>query len=126
MTDENKSECTMEDHVKEGARIWVVLVNSDLTEGKGHEVIKAVCETESVALRIAEGASTQGSNGRVLSMPSFQFGGRLYGPIELERPGGGDIQFQKHMDARRAALDRAREAGVSEEDLELLHESKGR
>ena len=47
---------------------WGVYVNSDLTEGRGFERIKHLCEEEATARRLARGANVQGSDGVVRCM----------------------------------------------------------
>ena len=57
--------------VEKHISVYVVRVNSDLTEGKGRQVIKAVCAIRSTAVRLARGADVQGSNGQVTEESAF-------------------------------------------------------
>lgn len=108
---------------------WVVVVNTDLTEGRGYQVPLAVCDLEATARRLAEGANVQGSNGEVYRVPltacpDNPHGATLCGPIHLISPSTEDHKVQVQIDKHRKAVQRARDAGLSEEDIQLLVWSK--
>ncbi len=65
--------------------VWVVWVNTDLTEGRGFQVPKAICCAEATARRLARGANVQGSDGVVSREPAFTVNGRPYGPCDPEK-----------------------------------------
>ena len=107
----------MEDRSTNG---WLVTRNEDLTEGRGRELVHAVCELEATARRLASGASVQGSDGPVTKVKIVIVDGIRYGPVTLIRPIDADVQEQKRLDAARAAEAKARQLGLSEEDLAAL------
>lgn len=107
--------------------VWVVTTNNDLTEGRGSQYIKAVCELESTARRLAKGSYIQGSDCPITTKKMFRHNGEWYAPAVITRPNEADILAEKVLVAKReaeekrkAALNRARELGLSDEDIELL------
>jgi hypothetical protein len=106
-------------------KAWAVLVNSDLTEGRGNNILKHLCEKRSTAIRLAKGADVQGSDGEIEEVPIYLFQTRrtqlrLYGPVNLVPPTTVDLQNQKFLDAKEAAIERARKAGLSDEDIAAI------
>lgn len=101
-------------------KAWVVWINSDLTEGRGFEIPLAICEIEATARRLAKGASTQGSYGRVEMIPVHKNGRLWYGPVVLKAPSREDKQFQKQLDMAYEAHAKALEAGLTREEIAAL------
>jgi hypothetical protein len=102
---------------------WGVFVNSDLTEGRGFERIKALCKIEATALRLAKRANVQGSDGVVRKIRLSWHDGKFHGPVELTMPTSADEATQKMLDRRRSAFEKARALGLSTEDLDALQGS---
>ena len=103
--------------------LWVVYTNSDLTEGRGRKVPRLVCEIEATARRLARGASVMGSDGDVLPVKPLVQEGQLFVPYALARaipPTTDDLAAQDKADAKEAALKKAQEAGLTDEDLRAL------
>jgi len=99
---------------------WAVLVNSDLTEGRGRERIRCICELEATAIRLARRASTQGSDGTVWPVELLHHQGRTYGPIDLELATAADVKAQQVLDRRREVIEKARALGMAEDEIEFL------
>ena len=110
---------------------WAVVVNADGTEGRGPMIVPCVCKVEATADRLAEGKSTQGSNGDVVKVELYranfpdgevQHMGAIcdYGPIRLVGPTAEDLQVQEKLDARYAAEAKARTAGLTAQDIAAL------
>ena len=99
---------------------WAVLVNTDLTEGRGRQVVKAICETEATAVRLAHKADVQGSNGCVIRVTLEKKNAAWLGPVEVVPPTADDKKNQLVIDARRDAEDRARKMGLTDDDLLAL------
>ena len=110
--------------VEKHISVYVVRVNSDLTEGKGRQVIKAVCAIRSTAVRLARGADVQGSNGQVTEESAFLVGNTWFVPGYITQPTPQDAKaedVERQIDViKRKAL----EAGLSEADIELLTKQK--
>ncbi len=111
---------------EETKKSWVVLVNSDLTEGRGRLVVNAVCEIKATAIRLAKKADVQGSDGRVLEVPTFMkeikgYHGHLtYGPVSITMPTKEDRRYQERIKIRVEAREKALAAGLSLDDIEAL------
>lgn len=99
---------------------WAVFVNSDLTEGRGFERVKVICKLEATARRLARGANVQGSDGIVTPVELHRRDGMLYGPIDIEMPTKADEAAQARLDAARNARAKAKELGLSDEEIALL------
>lgn len=99
---------------------WLIEVNTDLTEGKGHNVPLALCSIEATANRMARGRNVQGSAGNVSPVKLIAIGGRWYGPVDILEPSAEDVTVQKATDASRAVVARAKAAGLNDADIEAL------
>lgn len=110
--------------VEKHISVYVVRVNSDLTEGRGRQVIKAVCAIRSTAVRLARGADVQGSNGQVTEESAFLVGNTWFVPGAITQPTPQDLKaddVERQIDViKRKAL----KAGLSEADIELLAKQK--
>jgi len=100
--------------------VWVAYTNTDCTEGRGHDVPIAVCAAEATALRLARKRYVQGSDGPVRTMELVEIDGKWYVPsnaIAVLEPTREDIAAQAAIDARRAAVEKAKAAGLTDADL---------
>lgn len=107
--------------------VWAVWTNTDLTEGRGRQYIKHLCSIEATAHRLAKRAYVQGSMAPVEEMEILTWDGRYYGPVTVELPSNDDLKLQERLDEQHAkearkvkALERAKELGLSDEELEAL------
>jgi len=107
--------------------IWVVWQNTDLAEGRGYQVPIMVCESESTAHRLAKGKGVQGSDAGVSSFEAINHKGMWCAPVLIHQPTTEDRNTDRKREQarladqrRHEALQRAREAGLSEEDIAVL------
>lgn len=103
--------------------VWVAYTNTDCTEGRGYDVPIAVCAAEATALRFAHRRYVQGSDGPVRTMELVKIDGKWYAPsdaIAVVEPTREDIAAQAAIDARRAALEKAKAAWLTDDDLLAL------
>lgn len=108
-------------------QLWVVYVNTDLTEGRGSDAATWTCLSEATALRLAKGAGVQGSDATVGAVEVARINGLPYVPwngVRIERPTPVDEFTQKRLDARRAAVAKAKQAGLTDADIRALGEGK--
>ena len=108
-------------------KVWIVWTNTDLTEGRGHEFPLFVCESETTAYRMSRKRGVQGSDARVGEFEAVLHNGRWCAPVSIHQPTTEDRNADlKREQARLAgqrrheALTRARELGLSEEDISIL------
>lgn len=99
---------------------FVASTNSDLTEGRGHEVIIAYCETPATARRFAKRRGVQGFDGDVSPVRLYIIEGRHYGPVRFERATDDDRAAMVAHDRRAELLAKARAAGLSDDDIKFL------
>ena len=103
--------------------VFVAYTNTDCTEGRGSDVPIAVCAIEPTAIRLARKQYVQGSDGPVRQMELVKIDGRWYAPsaaIDIVQPTEEDAAAQALLDAKRAAMEKARAAGLSEEEIKAL------
>ncbi|MFG5862758.1 hypothetical protein [Metapseudomonas sp. CR1201] len=107
--------------------VWMVLVNTDLTEGKGRNIPIYICASETTARRMGRKRNVQGSDADVIKAEAIFHNGRWCAPVQIHEPTTEDrnedykLEQARQADQRRhEALQRAREAGLSEEDIAIL------
>jgi len=113
----------MDDKQCEMKTVYVAYTNTDCTEGRGSDVPIAVCTLEITAQRLASKRYVQGSDGPVRKMELVNIGGRWYAPtaaVNVIAPTKEDLAAQKQLDAKRAALEKAKAAGFTEDELRAL------
>jgi hypothetical protein len=106
----------------EEKQVFAVMTNTDLTEGRGRQYIKAFCETEATARRIGHRGYVQGGNcpieKKMLYKPDGQ--ARWYGPVFVEAPSIEDEKLQSVLDARNAALEKAKSLGLTDDEISQI------
>ena len=103
--------------------LYVAYTNTDCTEGRGQDVPIATCELEVTAKRIASRRYVQGSDGPVRPVDLMLFDGKWYIPVSaitVVPPTDGDIAEHAAIVARRRVMDKARAAGLTDDDLAIL------
>lgn len=112
-------------------RVYVVWTNTDLTEGRGFEIPLAVCETEATAIRLGKGKYVQGCDCRVTEFDSVRHGGYWLAPVNIIQPSKEDTAKQAVITekrritaARDAAIEKAKELGLSDSDIAALRMEK--
>jgi hypothetical protein len=109
--------------MRETKTVYVAYSNTDLTEGRGRDYPIAVCEMKITAERLARKRYVQGSNGPVRSMQLVKIDGKWYAPgeaVNVIPPTKDDIAEQKRIDERNAILAKAKEAGLTDDEINLL------
>lgn len=114
-----KSELEMFE-VQQVSEVYVVWTNTDLTEGRGHEVVKSVCETMATARRVARKGYVQGSDSPISKGFGLKINGTWYYQGRLSRATKEDIAAQSVIDAREAAFQKAKDAGLTDDDLAAI------
>lgn len=103
--------------------LWTVHTNTDLTEGRGRQFVKHFCKTEATARRLAKRGYVQGSDCPISTAEVLILDGQRVLPaalISVEMPTREDDAAQAIIDRRNAAIEKAREAGLSDEDIAAL------
>lgn len=112
--------------IAESMPVWVVWINTDLTEGRGHELPRHVCALEATARRKAHKAGVQGSNARISKETAYRVSedGKVlrtwFAPVHLEPPSEEDEAEQEKQDRRNEAIARAKGFGLSDGDIAAI------
>jgi len=106
--------------IQETKTVWVAWTNTDLTEGRGQSYPKAVCEKEATAIRLGRKGSVMGSDCHITEELSVKVNGIWLYPARLQHATSDDDQAQAHIDGRRAAIEKAKAAGLTDEDIRAL------
>ena len=101
-------------------KIYLVKTNTDLTEGRGFQYPIAYCEILATAKRLAKGKGVMGSDANVVEYTCIKVNGEWVAPFNLVTPSQEDVGKQKKIDARNEAIKKAKEAGLSDEDIKNL------
>jgi len=106
---------------------FVCYRNSDLNEGRGYTYPYAVCRNESTARRLCVKADVQGTDASYREVELVKVGPTWFGPVNVIQPNKADdiaedaIRREKTAKLRKdRALDAARKAGLSEDDIAAL------
>lgn len=103
--------------------LWAVYTNSDLTEGRGRQFVKHFCRLKATAIRLAKKGYVQGSDCPIKPVEVLNLGGVHVLPmsvINIEAPTKEDEAHEARIVARDEAIARAKQAGLSDEDIALL------
>lgn len=102
------------------SRVYVVVSNSDRTEGRGYPVCLSSCTSKATALRLAKGAGVQGCDAEVIEDVAINIDGRWYIRGSITSPSSNDMKVQEDMDKYEKALEDARELGLTEDQIMVL------
>lgn len=109
--------------MNETKSVWVAYTNTDCTEGRGYDVPIAVCAARATAIRLARKKYVQGTDGPVREMTLVKIDGKWFIPgaaVNIIDPTIEDVAEQKRIDARIDALQRAKDAGLTDADIAAL------
>lgn len=109
--------------MSEKKTVWVAYTNTDRTEGRGYDVPIAICALEITAKRLARNRYVQGSDGPVRPMELILIDNEWYAPeraITVELPTVEDIAEQESINAKQIAIEKAKAAGLTDDDLAAL------
>jgi hypothetical protein len=106
----------------ETREVFAVITCSDLTEGRGAHYVKAYCETSATAQRIAHKGYVQGGNCPVEKRTLYRPKGEVswFGPVIVQLPTDADTKRQVAIDSQTAAVEKAREFGLTEAEIKLI------
>lgn len=108
-------------------KLWTVSTNSDLTEGRGREYIKHFCRLEATARRLARKGYVQGMDCPINVAEAISIDGKFFLPasmIKIEEPSNEDRAAEAFLTSHHAAVQRAKELGLSDEEIKLLAGAK--
>lgn len=100
--------------------VWVVETNTDLTEGRGYQYPIHVCESPATAARMAYKKGVMGSDASVHKATAVKVRGSWLAPVEIVKANDKDRQLDERNAMCQRALEKAKAAGLSDDDIKLL------
>lgn len=104
----------------EEIEIFVCSTNTDLTEGKGHQFPYAYTMSETVAKRLVHKKGVQGTDAQYEREKVYRRRYRVYAPVRLTEADQKDLEADVKLSNFRIALQKAKDAGLSDDDIKLL------
>jgi hypothetical protein len=103
--------------------LWAVFCNDDLTEGRGREYVKHFCRLEATAKRLAKRGYVQGTDCPVYPVKALVLDGKHVLPmslINIVEPNADDARAQLVLEARNAALEKAKSLGLTDDEIAAI------
>lgn len=100
--------------------VFVVIQNTDLTEGRGRLFPLHVCETKTTANRLAKGHGVMGSNCPVVELLAVKYKNEWMYPSNLVVASKEDIKEEKRISERAKTVKKALSLGMTNEEIELM------
>ncbi len=117
---------------RECNKVYVVMNNTDRTEGRGNEYVYAVTELLSTALRVSKGLYVQGTDCPIFEQKFTVFDGVKYLPITgipFILPTQADIDLDRKISEKLARdrlrqdiIDKAFRLGLTKDEIAILHD----
>lgn len=114
----------------EQRRHYIVLANSDMTEGRGRTYPLAITKILSTAIRLSKGNYAQGTDCPIEEITAFLINDNWYFPsraVNIVYPTQEDLQNEEELKAKKEKeekykeiLLRLRQLGISQEDLNII------
>lgn len=107
-------------------KVYTVISNSDLTEGKGYQIVVGVTQLEATAIRLSKRVGVQGSNAAVNQSIALRNSKSPTGwlvPGDITLPSIEDKENQKRIDAKKEAIESAKKLGLSEDQIRAIQSS---
>jgi len=106
--------------IQDSKPVWVAWTNTDCTEGRGYRVPLHVAESYEAALRLGRRGSVQGSDCDVSECVAVKVNNTWLIPGRIAPEDGTDKKARLVREAKELALENARKAGLSEDDIKIL------
>lgn len=105
-------------------KLYIVMGNTDLTEGRGGQFAKHICLLETTARRLGKGKYVQGTDCPVIEVPVLWFTKDApYIPLEVLyicEPTKEDKLKQEAINRRQEVIVKLMELGVTDEELAIV------
>lgn len=100
--------------------VWMAMINTDLTEGKGRMVAIAVSDSETTVKRFGKGKNVQGSDAEIVSATAYYINASWYYPYEMAlKPTADDLQTDELRKRVSLIEHKLKANGLTDEDLAL-------
>lgn len=104
-------------------KLYSVVTNSDLTEGRGRQVTAAICSLKATAERLAKHAGVMGGPAEVREIKLFKYNDTYYVPkqnINIILPTKEDEQVELKRIAQEDVIAKALSFGLTKDEINLL------
>lgn len=101
-------------------KAYVVMQNTDLTEGRGYQRPIAISDSISAAKRIGRKNDTQGTDCQILECRIFRIDNIWYGPCSLVNPTPEDIHADKKLAFREETIKKAMHLGLTQAEIDAI------
>lgn len=103
--------------------LWAVYTNTDLTEGRGRQFVKAFCKMRATALRLAKNGYVQGTDCPVEQVQVLVLDGKRVLPASLilvQDPNREDERRERLLEEKDAAETKAKALGLTADEIAAL------
>lgn len=107
--------------------VYAVYDNTDHSEGRGREFVRAYTKLESTALRLAKRSYVQGSDAPINRVTLYQFGDKYFplsSIVRVVEPNAEDVILEERAKTFLGVIEKAVSLGLSPEDIEILKKGK--
>lgn len=106
--------------IQDSKTVYVAWTNTALTEGRGYSVPYVVAESPETAARLGRKGSVQGSDCHVAACTAVRVDNQWLVPGRIAAETKDDAALRAKREAREAAAQKARDAGLSDDDIAAL------
>lgn len=106
--------------------VFAVEDNTDHTEGRGRQFVKAYTTSETCAKRIAKNGYVQGSNNPISISTLYEIDGHYFpvsSEVRLREPTKEDIEKDNFLNSYDGILEKALNLGLTEEEIDILQKA---
>lgn len=116
----HKTEEKKEVEIQATKNVWIVWTNTDRTEGRGLQIPMAFCDIEATAIRLGKKGYVQGNDCPISEAVAVKIKNSWLVPGRIEPEGPMDRAAQMLLDKKRAAFEKALDAGLTHDELKLI------
>ena len=103
---------------------YATISNTDLTEGRGSEIVVCISDNEITAKRMGESRYIQGGDCPIeeVTLIKLNLDGRQrwYGPIKLQPSTDSDMKKAEMLKRKKIAIEKIKSLGMPEEEIKQL------
>lgn len=107
--------------------VFAIEDNSDHSEGRGRQFVKAYTTSETCAIRISKRGYVQGTDNPIDIIRLYDFDGHdfpINSEVKLHTPTKEDIEKDNFLNSYDGILKKALELGLTEEEIDILQKAK--
>lgn len=107
--------------------VFAIEDNTDHTEGRGRQFIKAYTISETCAKRLAKRGYVQGTDNPISITSLYDFDGHyfpIYSEVVLREPTKEDIERDNFLNSYDGIVEKALELGLTEDEIDILQKAK--